>query len=98
MPERDLVQEAFVAMMTADSEDVPAAAREYVVAQGREREARIRAAREEWLEAMDACRCIWEVLAGVIPGEPEPTLTRRWAMTSAEWEAPDRDGIFFARR
>lgn len=35
----------------------------------------------------DNARVIVEVLAGVVPGQPEPELTRRWALTSDEWHA-----------
>lgn len=36
---------------------------------------------------MNSAKVIVEVQAGVIPGTPEPEYTRRWAMTSDEWEA-----------
>jgi hypothetical protein len=36
--------------------------------------------------AGDAIKCIIEVSAGIIPGEPEPNFTRRWTITSDEWE------------
>jgi hypothetical protein len=32
-------------------------------------------------------RVIVEVLAGLIPGQPELEYTRRWVLTSAEWAA-----------
>lgn len=35
---------------------------------------------------MEAARLIIEVTCGVIPGTPEPEFTRRWAITSAEWD------------
>lgn len=35
----------------------------------------------------ESARILIEVVAGIIPGQPEPQLTRRWAITSAEWEA-----------
>ncbi len=36
----------------------------------------------------DSARVIVEVVAGLIPGQqPEQEYTRRWALTSAEWEA-----------
>lgn len=35
---------------------------------------------------MDSARVIIEVLAGVIPGTPEPEFTRRFTMSSEEWQ------------
>lgn len=36
----------------------------------------------------ESARVIVEVVAGLIPGkDPEPEFTRRWALTSAEWQA-----------
>lgn len=32
-------------------------------------------------------RVIIEVLAGIIPNQPEPEFTRRYAITSEEWNA-----------
>lgn len=46
---------------------------------------------------MESARCMWEVMAGVIPGTPMPEYTKRWGLTSREWEAiqkndrPDND-------
>ena len=37
-----------------------------------------------------SARLIVEVVAGVIPQQPDPVLTRRYAITSAEWH--DADG------
>lgn len=34
----------------------------------------------------------WEVRAGVIPLQPEPDYTRRWAYTSEMYEADARKG------
>lgn len=34
----------------------------------------------------ESARVIIEVSAGVIPGTAEPQFTRRWGITSAEWE------------
>jgi hypothetical protein len=39
----------------------------------------------------DAAKVLIEVQAGVIPGQPEPEYTRRWAITSAEWERAEQD-------
>lgn len=94
----DPVQEAFERMMTAGEDELPARALEFTRLQVQERESRITAAREEALKAMgERCRVVWEVLAGVIPGEPIPELTRRWAMTSAEWEGPDGERLLRER-
>lgn len=34
-----------------------------------------------------SARVVVEVHAGLLPGEPEPEHTRRWAISSANWEA-----------
>lgn len=41
---------------------------------------------------MESARVIIEVVAGLIPGrDPDPSLTRRWGLTSVEWaEAEDQ--------
>ena len=38
-------------------------------------------------DEVQSARVIVEVVAGVIPQTPDPEHTRRWALTSAEWEA-----------
>ncbi len=38
---------------------------------------------------IDAGRLIIEVMAGVILGIPMPEKTKRWGITSGEWEAAD---------
>jgi hypothetical protein len=35
----------------------------------------------------ESARVIVEVMAGLIPGQPDPEWTRRWALTSDEWHA-----------
>jgi hypothetical protein len=35
---------------------------------------------------LESAKVIIEVTAGLIPGTPEDAFTRRWAITSAEWE------------
>lgn len=35
----------------------------------------------------DSARVIVEVFAGLIPGQPDPEHTRRWALTSGQWQA-----------
>lgn len=44
----------------------------------------------------EAARCAWEVTAGLIPGTPMPEYTRRWWMTSAEWNSPASAALFHA--
>lgn len=49
---------------------------------------------------MESARVIVEVVAGLIPGkDPEPEFTRRWAITSQEWQeaqANDKSGELLA--
>lgn len=35
---------------------------------------------------MEQARAAIEVVAGLIPGQPIDTFTRRWGITSAEWQ------------
>lgn len=43
------------------------------------------------MSGVDAARVIIEVTAGVIPGQPDPAYTRRFVLTSTQWEAdPDK--------
>jgi hypothetical protein len=42
-----------------------------------------------------AGRCAWEVRAGILPGEPDPKHTRRWGLTTAEWESEDGLRLLF---
>lgn len=37
-----------------------------------------------------SARAAWEVVAGIIPGQPMPEYTRQWALTSDDWY--DSDG------
>lgn len=39
---------------------------------------------------MESAKLILEVVAGLIPGQPEPEYTRRWVVTSSEWEEAER--------
>lgn len=39
-----------------------------------------------------AARVLLEVVAGVLPGRPEKEFTRRWAITSAEWQEAKQNG------
>lgn len=34
-----------------------------------------------------SAKVIIEVVAGIIPNQPEPEFTRRWAINSDEWQA-----------
>jgi hypothetical protein len=47
---------------------------------------------------LQSARCAWEVQAGMIPGQPDPELTRRWGMTSEEWAAKNGMEVFCARQ
>lgn len=47
---------------------------------------------------MEAARCAWEVRAGIIPGTPDPQHTRRWGLTSAEWDSPEGLDLLLARQ
>lgn len=40
----------------------------------------------------DAARVIIEVVAGVIPGHPEDEYTKRFGITSQQWEEAGEDG------
>jgi hypothetical protein len=35
---------------------------------------------------MERARIVLEVTAGLIPGQPMPEHTKRWAITEAEWK------------
>ncbi len=40
----------------------------------------------------ESARVIIEVVAGVLPGTPEPEHTRRWGITSEDWMTATRAG------
>jgi len=40
---------------------------------------------------MQEARVLLEVVAGVIPNQPEPELTKQWAITSDEWQRAAND-------
>lgn len=43
---------------------------------------------------MESAKAVLEVVAGVIPERPEQELTRRWVITSKQWEdAPDKAAL-----
>jgi hypothetical protein len=44
-----------------------------------------------------SARCAWEVTAGLIPGQSQPNFTRRWGLTSEEWESKEGLELFFGR-
>ena len=39
----------------------------------------------------ESVRCGVDVVAGVLPGTPEPEWTRQWFITSQEWNAENAD-------
>ncbi len=41
---------------------------------------------------MTQAKVLLEVIAGIIPNQPEPGLTKQWAITSDEWAAAFEDG------
>lgn len=45
----------------------------------------------------EAARCVWEVTAGIIPGTAEPEFTKRFGMTSGDYESPYSSEIFTSR-
>lgn len=40
-----------------------------------------------------SARCGVDVVAGVLPGMPEPEFTRRWVITSEQWHAEGADQL-----
>jgi len=47
-------------------------------------------------EQSESARVIVEVMAGVVPQQPEPEFTRRWALTSKEWAEAEDQGVALA--
>jgi hypothetical protein len=47
---------------------------------------------------MESARVLLEVQAGVIPETPEPELTKRWAITTTEWEESEHQSGLLAER
>lgn len=43
--------------------------------------------------SLGAARCIIEVTAGIIPGTPMERYSRRFGLSSAEWQRFDRPGV-----
>lgn len=41
----------------------------------------------------ETARLILEVTAGLVPGKPDPDLTRQYALTSSQWAQAGEDGI-----
>jgi len=50
------------------------------------------------MSPLNAARCAWEVAAGIIPGEVDTALTRRWGLTVAEWDSGEGLKLFLERR
>jgi hypothetical protein len=46
---------------------------------------------KEEAPATKSVRCAVDVVAGVLPGTPEPEFTRTFHITSDEWYAADQD-------
>ena len=46
----------------------------------------------------ESARVILEVVAGVIPERPEPAFTRRYVITSSEWENDTDQTVLLAER
>jgi hypothetical protein len=47
---------------------------------------------------MESARLLLEVVAGVVPESTEPKFTRRWGITTAEWESSDDQMGLLAER
>ena len=45
-----------------------------------------------------AAKVILEVVAGVIPNQPMPEYTKRWAITSQEWADAEDPSVLLATR
>jgi hypothetical protein len=45
----------------------------------------------------ESARVIIEVQAGIIPEQPEPEFTKRWVITSEEWEDGQSDVLLSTR-
>lgn len=46
---------------------------------------------------MESARCLWEVTAGLIPGQVMPEHSRRFGLTSSEWDGGKGYELFLAR-
>ena len=46
---------------------------------------------------MESARCAWEVVAGLIPGQVMPEHTKRWGLTSHEWDDGKGLELFYER-
>ena len=42
---------------------------------------------------MDSAKLIIEVVAGLLPGQPMPEYTKRWAVTSFDWDSAVTDQL-----
>ena len=46
---------------------------------------------------MESARCVWEVTAGIIPGKVDDGHTKRFGLTSDEWNGGKGLDLFLAR-
>jgi len=46
---------------------------------------------------LQSARIVIEVIAGIFPGTPDEKHTKRWGITSEEWEGPERFKLFLER-
>lgn len=47
---------------------------------------------------IESARVLIQVQAGIIPEQPEPEYDKRWAITTAEWEAAEDKSVLLAER
>lgn len=50
---------------------------------------------------METAKVLLEVVAGIIPNQPQPELTKQWAITSADWQQAtenDQQGELLSQR
>ena len=46
---------------------------------------------------MESAKCAWEVRAGIIPGQAQPEHSRRWGLSSSEWDSDEGLRLFLER-
>lgn len=46
---------------------------------------------------MASARCVWEVSGGLLPGQAEPEHTKRFGLTSDEWDGGKGYALFLER-
>jgi hypothetical protein len=49
------------------------------------------------MSPLESARCAWEVTAGLLPGETMPEHTRRWGLSSDEWDGGKGYELFLQR-